>query len=221
MVQELVTPIQRGILNCLAIEPGLSDRSLTDKILGKSAHPSQVNQACRLLAAQGVILRQARADGKLGNYLTDHVPIVEMGIAPESPPNPRGQRSVSVDLSEDDVKRYIVRWLEDAGWQVQVAWGKAHGIDIVGRRLKDAKWVIEVKGSGSRPEMRVNYFIGMLGETLQRMNDPDAKYSIAVPDLAQFRGLWNRLPELAKRRTGISALFVDASGSVDEAVGPI
>jgi len=28
--------------------------------------------------------------------------------------------------------------------------------------------------------------------------------------------LWDRLPELAKRRTGFSALFVDDSGRVEE-----
>ncbi len=62
--------------------------------------------------------------------------------------------------------------------------------------------------------MRVNYFIGILGETLQRMSDPDARYSIALPDLQQFRRLWDRLPELAKRRTQITAIFVSESGKV-------
>ena len=63
--------------------------------------------------------------------------------------------------------------------------------------------------------MRVNYFLSMLGETLQRMDDPDASYSIAVPDLPQFRGLWARLPALAKSRTQISAIF---AGERDEVV---
>jgi hypothetical protein len=62
--------------------------------------------------------------------------------------------------------------------------------------------------------MRVNYFVAILGEMLQRMDDPNARYSIALPDLAQFRGLWERLPRLAKTRTRISALFVDAKGHV-------
>jgi len=42
------------------------------------------------------------------------------------------------------------------------------------------------------------------------------RYSIALPDLPQFRGLWSRLPSLAKSRTQITALFVKASGEVDE-----
>jgi hypothetical protein len=64
--------------------------------------------------------------------------------------------------------------------------------------------------------MRVNYFLMVLGETLQRMDDAKARYSISLPDLAQYRELWRRLPELAKTRTGITALFVDETGRVAE-----
>jgi hypothetical protein len=49
------------------------------------------------------------------------------------------------------------------------------------------------------------------------MHDTNARYSIALPDMAQFRGLWARLPQLAKERTKISALFVSADGGVTEA----
>ena len=66
--------------------------------------------------------------------------------------------------------------------------------------------------------MRVNYFLGILGETLQRMDDLFAKYSIALPDVPQFHKLWERLPQLAKRRTEITALFVTAQGAVTEVV---
>jgi len=121
-------------------------------------------------------------------------------------------------LSEDDVKRYLDAWLSADGWTTEIAWGKAPGIDIVARRGEDV-WVIEAKGCGSRPEMRVNYFISMLGETLQRMRLPQARYSIAMPDLVQFRRLWQRLPDLAKQRTGISALFVGPAGRVDHDPG--
>ena len=62
--------------------------------------------------------------------------------------------------------------------------------------------------------MRVNYFLHILGEILQRMNDPNAKYSIAFPDIMQFHNLWNRLPSLAKKRIGISAIFVNQMGEI-------
>ena len=74
-----------------------------------------------------------------------------------------------------------------------------------------------MKGGGSRDPMRVNYFLAVLGELLQRMDDPAARYSIALPDMKQFRGLWSRLPMVAKTRTQITALFVAASGDVVEA----
>src|SRR5439155_16872040 len=78
------------------------------------------------------------------------------------------------------------------------------------------RWIIEAKGTGSRDQMRVNYFLAVLGEILQRMIDPQAKYSIALPDYRQFRNLWTHLAELAKSRTGITILFVDSEGNVNE-----
>lgn len=35
-----------------------------------------------------------------------------------------------------------------------------------------------------------------------------------MPDLPKYRGLWDRLPKLAKQRTGIDILFVDQDGNV-------
>lgn len=64
--------------------------------------------------------------------------------------------------------------------------------------------------------MNVNYFLAVLAETLQRMDDPNAKYSIALPDVKQFRNLWDRLPLLAKQRTGITAIFIDELGRINE-----
>jgi len=119
-------------------------------------------------------------------------------------------------VSEDELKEALDSWLQSQGWSTQIAWGRARGIDIEASR-SDERWLVEVKGLGSRDAMRVNYFLAILGETLQRMADADAKYSIALPDVPQFRGLWSRLPELAKARTAITALFVSSDGAVREA----
>lgn len=118
-------------------------------------------------------------------------------------------------VSEDELKQKLQDWLEAAGWGVHVAWGRQHGVDIDARR-GSSRWVIEVKGQGSLDPMRVNFFLCVLGEILQRMNDDQARYSIAFPDHRQFRGLWQRLPPLARQRTGISALFVSGAGQVEE-----
>lgn len=124
--------------------------------------------------------------------------------------------SAEVDaLSENAIKSALDRWLRSQGWNTSIAWGGSQGIDIDARREKD-RWIIEVKGRGSRPQMRVNYFLSLLGETLQRMSDSEAKYSIGLADLPQMRRLWERLPTLAKARVQISALFVDENGNVEE-----
>jgi hypothetical protein len=193
-------------------KPGITDRELTDKLLGPDAHPSPVNTACRQLAGDGKIRRQARPDGLTGNYPVE-------GIAPPPPPQPLAPTSAgpadAAGMSEDEVKRHVKDWLEAQSWQVTVNWGHVRGIDIEARRGAE-RWIIEAKGEGSLQPMRVNYFISMLGETLQRMDDATARYSIALPDHPQFRGLWQRLPALAKRRTQIGILFVKADGSVEE-----
>jgi hypothetical protein len=114
-------------------------------------------------------------------------------------------------------KSRLKQWLEADAWQAEIAWGKARGTDVVARRDGET-WLIGAKECGSRPEMRVNYFIAMLGKVLQRMNLPDARYSIALPDMVQFRRLWERLPALARQRTDITALFVSADGRVDHVI---
>jgi hypothetical protein len=118
-------------------------------------------------------------------------------------------------LSEDEIKRSIQSFLEKDGWTVTVAWGRTPGVDIDARRNND-RWIIEAKGHGSRSAMRVNYFLAVLGELLQRMNDKTAKYSIALPDLEQFKRLWAKLPQFAKDKANISCLFVASNGDIQE-----
>jgi hypothetical protein len=119
-------------------------------------------------------------------------------------------------LQEDRVKEIIEQHLRRTGWSAKVAMGHEHGIDIEAFSASGERWIIEAKGCGSLNPMRVNYFLMILGELMQRMNDPKAKYSIALPDLPQFRRLWQRLPDLAKTRLAATCLFVTHAGSVEE-----
>ena len=121
------------------------------------------------------------------------------------------------EMQEDEIKVILANYLNHNGWQTKLAMGKEHGIDIDATKGSD-RWIIEVKGCGSRNAMRVNYFLAILGETLQRMSDPNAKYSIALPDMQQYRKLWERLPQLAKERTGISVLFVSEDNQIEEVI---
>lgn len=190
--------------------PGLTDRELTDRLVGKSAGQQAVNQAARSLVSRGHVIRKQHADGKIGNY-----PASKDGAATVLPVTPARSAHVASGLSEDDVKRCVKEWLESDGWQVVVRWGRERGTDNEATR-DGGCWVIEAKGCGSLNAMRVNYFLGMLGEILQRMDDVAARYSIALPDIQQFRRLWERLPEVAKSRTRITALFVSTDGAVVE-----
>lgn len=212
------------ILNHLRTHPGLTDREITDALMGRESPQQHVNQVCRQLDGRGLLVRRHRSDGKIGNYPPSALSgAQDTKTLPPPPPSasptpvatsrPAPVAGDADPLAEDSLKKVLEGWLTKQGWQVKVAWGKEPGADIIA--WKPCKhWIIEVKGRGSLSAMRVNYFLGILGETLQRMDDPEADYSIALPDLQQFRNLWQRLPDLAKRRTRISMLFVDQFGHV-------
>ena len=205
--------LKHRIVTQIQASQGLTDRELTNVLLGKESGQQAVNQAARALEAAGCIVRRVRPDGKIGNFPVSEPVSCEGAAAVVG--GSSEQNSHPAILSEDDVKRSIATWLETSGWTINVKWGHERGIDIEAVRDKE-RWIIEAKGSGSLNPMRVNYFLMILGETLQRMDDEDAKYSIALPDLEQYRRLWSRLPHLAKARTRISMIFVAPDGQVRE-----
>lgn len=176
-----------------------------------------VNQICRRAYEAGKIIRGYSQCSYCGNkkITNSFNPKTEQFISTSIQPQKTSDNNNNINMSEDLVKQLLAQYLEKNGWKVKVAMGKEHGVDIEAYR-DDAKWIIEVKGCGSLNAMRVNYFLSILGETLQRMDDKNCKYSIALPKIQQFINLWNRLPKLAKERTGISALFVDEHGDVEE-----
>ena len=73
-------------------------------------------------------------------------------------------------LSEEEVKHFINDYYTMLGYHTTVAWGHSRGADIIAQ-IDNECIVIEVKGCGSRQPMRVNYFLAILGEILQRMDN--------------------------------------------------
>lgn len=201
--------LSERIVELLKQNPGLSDRQIADRLFGVGKPQQPVNIACRNLAERGILRRQSISGNSISNYLTGQ----QIKTSQDQPSHKRVMDEEH--LSEDDIKGILEKWLVAQGWNVKVAWGHVHGIDIDAIK-ENKRWVIEAKGQGSLNPMRVNYFLGILGEILQRMEDPNAKYSIALPDIQQFRSLWKRLPFLAKSKTGITAIFVDRNGNVNE-----
>jgi hypothetical protein len=96
-----------------------------------------------------------------------------------------------------------------------MAWSRSRGVDIAATRGRE-RWLIAAKGEGSLTATGGSHVLAMIGELLQRMDDPAARYSIALPEHRQFRDSWARLPALAKQRTAITALFMSRNGMVEE-----
>jgi hypothetical protein len=204
-----------GIMATLAdrILDAIRNGPLDDDVLAKRLgveHRQAVNQAARRLEAQGRLRRFTGPDGKIVNALPDGpAPLIsEPSHPPVAPAGGDGSR-----ITEDEVKEAVRAHLAAQGFDVAVAWGRARGIDIDARHPDGRRYIIEAKAEvGKNGPQQVNYFIGMLGELVQRMDDAQALYGIALPNNRQYRGLVHRLPALAKQRLRLAVLWVDREG---------
>lgn len=202
---------------------------LDDDVLARRLGVPQrqsVNQAARRLEAQGLLRRVPGPDGKIVNALlalsTDEPkpatrpPSDAASVVRRVPPSPTPTpaRSAGDRITEDEVKEAVRAFLAADGFAVEVAWGRTPGIDIVARHTDGRRYVIEAKAEvGVAGAQQHNYFVGMLGELIQRMDDPEATYAIALPDNRQYRGLVDRLPDLAKRRMTLAVFWVDRTAN--------
>lgn len=204
-----------------AIQYAPLDDDLLARRLGVPQRQS-VNQAARRLEAQGLLRRIPGPDGKIVNALpaadAPHEPTSTSRPSSEGPstirrlpptPTPSRARFAGDRITEDEVKEAVRAFLAADGFVVEVAWGHTPGVDIVARHADGRSYVIEAKAEvGIAGAQQHNYFVGMLGELIQRMDDPDATYAIALPDNRQYRGLVDRLPDLAKRRMNLAVFWV-------------
>jgi hypothetical protein len=181
------------------------------------------------------VLAQVRASGSLykdstiRTHVTSHM-VEDGSLVRSSPGRYRLARhrhrpaetptppAVSVDdrVTEDTVKRAVAATLEADGWTVDVRWGRNRGIDIDAHRGTE-RLIVEAKGEAPAGPQQVNYFLGALGEIVQRMSDPAARYALALPDHPQYRGLVQRLPSLARQRLQLDVFFVDSASRVHSA----
>lgn len=175
----------------------LADAELAD-VLG--LRHQAVNQTCRSLERQGRIRRLQTVGAPIRNAL------LAAPVGPEAAgaviPTPSARL-----LTEDEVKAAVQDDLVARGYDVEVAWGRSRGVDIVARR-NDERLLLEAKGEAANPPQQVNYFLGAIGELVQRLDDPDARYGLALPDHRQYRGLATRLPRLAWTRLHLVVVFV-------------
>ncbi len=194
--------------------PGRDDDEIAAAL--KISPRQTVNTYCRKLCEQGLLRRERGPRGKIVNIPVTSTSSTSMSAKTPKPlPKPRPSPPSGEALTEDQVKAAVAMMLTTQGWSPDIKWGKARGIDIVATRGSE-RWVIECKGTGSLAPMQNNYFVGVIGELVQRMGDPDAKHSVALPDMPKFRRLWSELSPLVKQRLGVTALFVAADGTVNE-----
>lgn len=162
-----------------------------------------MNQVARQLQQKGLLCRIGRPDGKLVNEWLE-TPSLDRA----------GHLSTSVVpseslISEDQVKEAVRCWLVEQGFAVSVAMGRERGIDIEARHPDGRRVILEAKGEVASDQQQGNYFLGALGELLQRMDDPTATYGLALPSNRRYRNLVRRLPTLAKRRLGLVVVWVE------------
>ncbi len=166
-----------------------------------------VNQACRRLEREQIVERYVGPNNKIVNRLLSSEARKVLAAAPASTGVQPRDRTL---LSEDEVKEAVKAYLEAQGFVVTVAWGRARGADIVATR-PGSRLVLEAKGEVLLQPQQVNYFLGAIGELVQRMDDPDSTYGLALPDNRQYRGLVCQLPMFARDRLGLSVYFVSRS----------
>ena len=129
-------------------------------------------------------------------------------------------RRCSVRIEEDELKRAIGSMLETDGWIIRkMALRREHGADIEATHDSLGNMTIEVKGEGTRNAMRVNYFLMVLGELLQKMDGPNKQYGIGLPAHKQFANLIVRLPSWIKRYLKLKVFLVKKLDAKKYAVG--
>ena len=73
------------------------------------------------------------------------------------------------------------------------------------------KWVVEAKGKTT--SIGLDFRTG-LGQLVQRMNNPEINYAIAVPKIDQFINQCSQLSKWVRTSLNIHLLFIDDQGKV-------
>ena len=111
--------LKEEIVELVSKRSGLADREITDRLRGRHAAQQPVNQACRQLEAGGILKRSRRHDGLIGNYPTGREP-ANRKLSPSAATKHGRDATATEQLSEDEVKKILVVWLEQQGWSVKV-----------------------------------------------------------------------------------------------------
>lgn len=113
-------------------------------------------------------------------------------------------------MNEEKVVACLASWLRTQGWNVLRARHRGPGFDIEAES-RGGRWFIEAKGDalGDRPNQVLN-FETALGQIVRHGQDPEAKYSVAFPDIPHYRNLWQNARPVGRSPIA-SCLFVSAN----------
>jgi hypothetical protein len=97
--------------------------------------------------------------------------------------------------------------------------GTKHGVDIEATHNREGTLIIEAKGEGTLNPMRVNFFVMVLGELMQKMDSSDKQYGIAFPAHQQYVKLIHKLPLHVKQQMKLHIYLAKRVGEHNYAVG--
>lgn len=202
---------------------GMSDAELAG-LLGKGHQ--HINQTCRILANQGLIVRGSSL-GSITNRLATVAPL-RANDRPTVPP-PAGP--VDDWAWEGNVQSGVVTQLAAKGWRIVAVADTARpqrGADIIAER-DGTRLLVEVKGWPSATYARgdragqpkptqptlqaTHWFAEALITLIRRGDDLGARLALALPDMPRYRAL---LAEAgwAIERLEIIVYLVEADGAV-------
>jgi Winged helix-turn-helix DNA-binding len=214
---------KQRILEYLAQHPQGADDDQLAELLAISPRQT-VNRMCRELEDDGLVVRMAGSSGKIVNQSARSAHASSPSPQPASPASlitvigplitlrtDEAARQFAydgeIDLKEKQVSRAVKAALEADDWQVTVKEGHAHGIDLDAHRGA-ARLILEARGEGWRSQMRDNYFVGALGQLLQRMDTDEVSYGLALPAHRKFVRLALSLPQLVRMRLALRFYLV-------------
>lgn len=218
--------VAEDVLRAIGAKPvGMSDAELAAH-LGK--RHQQINQTCRTLASQGLIIRH-QSYGR----------IVNRPIGGAASPPTTGRRSAAARTAaeqewawEGNVQSKLVAYLAANGWSILRVADTAQrerGVDIIagrcGRRL-----FVEVKGWPSTTYARgeragqpkvtqpstqaVVWFAQALTGLIRRDTEPETQLAIGLPDMPRYHTLLGEAG-WALERLAITVYLVTALGVVE------
>src|SRR5687768_13839086 len=95
--------------------PGQTDREITDAVVGKGKAQQGVNQASRELERRGLVVRDKRGDGKIGNFPATTENAARLPIAAPIPKRSEEPASRTIAMTADELatlRRTLFRLLD-------------------------------------------------------------------------------------------------------------